>query len=398
DPNLRAALTYVNRIDRLLSQRDFEEQRLKIKRENRSLERRQEKKEGIVLPGNDEDKDGLDPKRADVAYEEGVWFYKDKRYKEARLKLEEVLRIGDDNQRAKAKKYLDMIEQGIENERVRLEKEKTESHRRYLEARRAEDQVSWGHRDHYGDKGEGDEEESAIRQQLKLRDIERENASEREKMLRDQNVLNQQARNAEVKERIKYIKMARTESMATGCKLPGEPPAIDGAYGKPTSTDLQLEADSQDKLGRQRNISGRTLSSSDRAEARRLMAKSSMKGSHVSKPAEPEAEVPSAAPIDLKRAQQEENRRLKVAAEKEKKTLEEQRLSIQRDFETGVEQLYVEGQDLYKQNSFADANERFQQIQSLIPGYKKTEYYLQKIGDKLAHQRVSLPSSSKVGK
>jgi hypothetical protein len=74
---------------------------------------------------------------------------------------------------------------------------------------------------------------------------------------------------------------------------------------------------------------------------------------------------------------------LKQAAEEEKKTLEQQRVEIRREFEAGVAKLYNEAVDLYKKRLYPQALENFNQVNELIKGYKKTEYYVQQIDKRL---------------
>ena len=89
-------------------------------------------------------------------------------------------------------------------------------------------------------------------------------------------------------------------------------------------------------------------------------------------------------------AEDQERRQLKQAAEDEKKALEQQRIAIRRDFEAGVSKLYNEAIDLYKKHEYPQALEDFNQVNELIKGYKKTEYYIEQI-DKGLTKGLSLP-------
>ncbi len=175
DPTYKAAMTYITRIDRILAKRDFEVD--------------QEKAEGAdataVAP---------DPRRALLVSEEGARLYKTRRYREARIKFEELSQIGDDGDKRSAAKYLDLIDQALEREKKKAEDEKRAQKERFLQERRNQAKLQLQRDQHIQDaerrKIQGlaaAQKKVDIRRQQELRAIERENYSQRRNMIEKEN-------------------------------------------------------------------------------------------------------------------------------------------------------------------------------------------------------------------
>ncbi len=123
DANLKAALTYVTRINRLLDQRDFENQRVHNKDIRRGMEKKREAKEGLTAELSADQRLSQE-ERSRKLLEDGRALYGEKRYREARIKFEELAQIGNADQEKKATRYLKLTEDGIAFERQKVEKEK----------------------------------------------------------------------------------------------------------------------------------------------------------------------------------------------------------------------------------------------------------------------------------
>ena len=70
---------------------------------------------------------------------------------------------------------------------------------------------------------------------------------------------------------------------------------------------------------------------------------------------------------------------VQTAVDEEKRRLAEQHAAIQRDFNAGVERVYGEALELYKNKMYDEARADLIQVNDLIKGYKKTEQYLKMI-------------------
>ena len=156
DPGLKAAYSYVKRIDRVLEKRDYEIQKDSIRDENRGLELGQESKNNAppeqsaastavpaAEPGTSQRTQEVQDDRTRKVYEEGIRLYRSKRYREARVKFEEAAQYGDPGHRDKAKRYLGLIDNALENQRLKAEQDRVKEEQRYLEAKRAENRMSW---------------------------------------------------------------------------------------------------------------------------------------------------------------------------------------------------------------------------------------------------------------
>jgi TolA-binding protein len=308
DPNLKAAYSYVQRIDRILEKKDYEVQKINIKNEKYlGLERDQEVQgpsaaqpiESLAVPaavGMSQKTLKVQEDRSRKVYEEGVSLYRSKRYREARVKFEESAQYGDLGRRDKAKRYLGLIETALVNQRVKAEQDRVKEEQRYLETKRAENRLSW----------ERDKEVRAERMRLD------------EQLARQQSLLATQSR-IEAKAGVEEQKGEQSEAIKD-----------------------------EDELMK----TSEKVSAYDQEAAKAMTA-------------------------------DQERLTLKQAAEEEKKTLEQQRVEIRREFEAGVAKLYNEAVDLYKKRLYPQALENFNQVNELIKGYKKTEYYVQQIDKRL---------------
>jgi TolA-binding protein len=71
--------------------------------------------------------------------------------------------------------------------------------------------------------------------------------------------------------------------------------------------------------------------------------------------------------------------------------LEAQRESVRKQLEDGVEAMYQDAMNLFKQGKYTAAEGRFKDVQDIIPGYKRAEQYLDE-----AHQRSMTENSQAV--
>jgi tetratricopeptide (TPR) repeat protein len=337
DPSLKAAFSYVQRVDRILEKKDYEDQKINIENENRGLERDQEAQgpsaaqpeESAAVPaalGMSQKTLKVQEDRSRKVYEEGVSLYRSKRYREAHVKFEEAAQYGDPGRREKARRYLGLVETALVNQRVKAEQDRVKEEQRYLEAKRAETRLSW----------ERDKEIRAERLRMD------------EQLARQQRLLTAQSR-IEAKAEVEGQKGERIGAIKNEDELMN---ASISQNNKERTKFIQSAPDQIVKSDEQAPVNGR--------EAAKVVS--------------PEQERLS----------------LKQTAEEEKKALEQQRLAIQRDFEAGVAKLYNEALDLYKKRQYPQALENFNQVNELIKGYKKTEYYIQQI-DKGLTGGLSLP-------
>ncbi|MBF0386538.1 MAG: hypothetical protein HQL20_01620 [Candidatus Omnitrophica bacterium] len=512
DPTYKPAYTFALRIDRILERRDFEEQKNQVKKAARE---REDKKDGrapasfpdVVLP---------DPARAKQVNDEGIALYKAKQYKEARIKFEELVKVGDERQRVKAQRYLSLIEDGLEKARNEAEQARIKEEARYLEAKRLEIRMAWAKDKSLQAQQLTDSAETsqrgqavAVERQMLLRSIEQENDAQRKRMLADRLRQKDAAERKAFAEWGKVRKLAVHNDVRMDDKtptIPGKPvevqyPAAPGKKNKPVAavkvelkadkavkevkvtpppannfakkpepassaempvnavvldikpaaTDVKMETRSRERLAVGSNI-GRPLvvtatdSREDRkfkgliarekviesreTERKRLIMErehqarelENMRQEERKRRAEKEQirreqrelkeavkplSLPPKAPVVKLEEKQEENIPLpvaipaslpikalvevaapvdvyQVAANEEKRRLEEQRAAIQHDFEVGVESMYNEALALYKKRAYVEAQADFEQVNELVKDYKKTGQYLGLIGKELA--------------
>ncbi|MBF0593813.1 MAG: hypothetical protein HQL22_02465 [Candidatus Omnitrophica bacterium] len=187
DPSFKAAYTFAQRVDRLFEQKDYEDQKARNKKEGRGFESKQEGTEAALI---DKTPATPDPVRAKQVEDEGLNLYKTKRFKEARIKFEELAKVGDARQHDKAVRYFGLIETALEKEQQATEAERRKEEERYLEAKRAEIRLSW-EKDKNAQAQQISEaaslsqhsQEITVERQILLRSIEQENNAERKRML-----------------------------------------------------------------------------------------------------------------------------------------------------------------------------------------------------------------------
>ncbi|MEI6438227.1 MAG: tetratricopeptide repeat protein [Candidatus Omnitrophota bacterium] len=469
DPTFKAAYTFSLRVDRILEHRDFEEQQGRAKKEKRHFD---DKQEGLAPSPVDDAALAPDPARAKQVYADGIELYKQKKFKEARIKFEELSKVGDTLQRAKAVRYLNLIETALDKARQDAEKERAQEEARYLEGKRLETRMAL-ERDkglpvkELVDDAENSQhaQDAAVERQVLLRSIEQENDAERKKMLSERLRQKDIAEQKAAAEWGQVRKFAVHQDVKMGDKaptIPGKPPEIqtpavpvkkvppaaskpkkDGVSVQPEKqvtvpAEVKTETESRKKLAKgsmkQRPLVVTATDSREDAQFQRLIARQKvieaketerkrliMEREHqahelekmrveekqrrareaqlrrdkkelkdasspvpmpVKKPAVTvvaplpavTAPLPAAVPLDVYHA----------AANEEKRRLEEQRAAIARDFEDGVERLYVEALDLYKKHAYEEAKEDLTQVNELIKGYKKSEQYLISIDKELS--------------
>ncbi|MBF0123130.1 MAG: hypothetical protein HQL21_06975 [Candidatus Omnitrophica bacterium] len=502
DPGLRSATTYVERIERIISKRDYEEQKKTIKKESRVLERLQEKKEGLIA--NEIAGDAIqDFSRAKTVYDEGMAFYKIKRYREARIKFEEARKVGDADQRKKADRYMKLVETALEDERLKAEKAKIEGEKRYLEIKRTEDLVSSqvdSKKSYVGGISKSFDEEAddaAVQRQLEIRLIEQQNALERSKIHKEGDLVSLKALHEEKAEGIKFTKISQQENMKPLDKQDAQKEAVmppvqekvvapnkvavakggkavkesrvsktknwkdavrdarqaqedvkraasvseEGTAGKTVINNSLRSGESSSALDvrevrRFQRMAAEQKAREDRVERqlaalarqRKIMqqeqgnasaddvardkeavsidvpkkeqAASLAEVSKKEKVSTSETVIPRtsvASGNDQKAAQQEKARLLRVAADEEKRLLNQQRAAIRKDFEAGVNRLYNEAVGLFNKKLYEEAQELFLEVQELIPEYKKTNDFLRQISRKIYGQKESFTVPSPEG-
>ncbi|MBF0486074.1 MAG: hypothetical protein HQL16_06140 [Candidatus Omnitrophica bacterium] len=486
DPSLIAAATYVRRIDRVLADKDFENQKARDKAETRNFEKKEETKEGVTAETDDAKKLNVED-RAKLLMTDGTSLYKAKRYREARIKFEELSQIGDEKQANYAKRYLKLIEKEIENERVKAAKEKEDEEARYLRERRERDHMGLDQSIKAGGKPialpaarpEQDARELEIKRQQELRMIEKENMQEREKMIVADKVQEKSAAKETKIERKKYQALGqKTHAVIEERELPSasaskpeaapkaveprkeelkkEEPKKEEAEKEEKPDPLKIQADREKarqqalqkkrmdkerarllaeekrrrqaidqekaRILREKAKIEKTTAEQDRARktnqekaivnyrARKELLSSEKNVSAqavmpvpsvpvvspkpvVAAPVAPSSIVPPAVtpvpPPELPKpvaAQVKDVTKvsdkaavLKASVEEEKHLLAQQREAIRHDFEVGVERLYSDAVALFKKRQYEEAGQDFQQVNDLIPGYKKTGDYLRQI-------------------
>jgi len=56
--------------------------------------------------------------------------------------------------------------------------------------------------------------------------------------------------------------------------------------------------------------------------------------------------------------------------------IEAQRQAVRKQLEDGVEEMYQDALSLYQQGDYKSAADRFKDVQDILPGYKRTEQYM----------------------
>jgi TolA-binding protein len=319
DPSFKAPMSYVTRIDRILEQRDFETH------------------QGQKPPVRASVDGAADPLRAAEVSAEGVDLYQAKRYREARIKFEELLQIGTPADQKKAAQYLKLVEQGLAKEKKVTDAEQREQEDRYWKERRADARLAW-ERDKKQEQRErkktqelmATQRELDIRQQQELRTIEDQNLKQRREVLEKKSkALSQALRDNDQK-----------------------PPELSAG---PVGEDPQ-----------------KALIRRNQEEVQAILKEPLVVAPPVI--VVPAAVIPS-TPSSVKN-EDPELLLLQQAAERERQQLEEQRSSIRKEFEEGVDRLYNEAIGLFKKKMYDEARQDFEQVDELIKDYKKTAQYL----------------------
>ncbi len=346
DPSCKkAAAAYIARIDRILARRDFESREAQKKIEDRV----------VALQGGAQTKNEIVIKRAVKVSNEGKSLYRIGRYREARIKFEELADIGSPAEKRTAQRYLELIMAALDKEKHMSEAQRRSAQERSFEQQHLKAQAGL-EQDKRSQARELDKTK-AITADQRLLDIRREQGL---KAIEDQNALQRGSAGrrsiADEKKKIALEKAvaqkkARDESSALTRKLE-EARARD-----------RKDREEQDMLRRNRAAVQSILKGSELADARGV----------VMTPAPAAVELPSAGipPEDPSTLL------LKQTAAREKRRLEEQRTAIRKEFEEGVERFYNEAVDLYKKKNYEEALEGFAQVDGLIKGYKKTDQYLE---------------------
>ena len=480
DASFKAPLSYLTRIDRILSNRDFEVHQEKQKAKERVIENKEKGSATAVAEGAKTAEALVDPQRAIQVSMDGVSLYQAKRYREARIKFEELLQIGTPAQQQSATRYLKLIEGALDKEKKTAENEKRAEQDRYLEERRAQAKLAWER-----DKKEQERErrktqelaavqrELDIRRQQELRAIEEQNLKQRREMLERKKIEMIKALHDDELEAEKFSGEARLEKTpldvngaqqgvvdqkdaAARVEQQRQPAAVDEAetdarekvQASPGRVDEsmlmdehrekvkadakigqqrrrleQLESKEQrerhisedkerrrveqaevekkkaaDKLAKDKEIAEKAVFAARQNEEMRQKTSQQREQEELIRRNQQEVQailkdVPVVAPVPMGPVPVQgpavipqspvgiDNEDpaallLKQAAEQEKQHLEDQRASIRKDFEDGVERFYNEAIGLFKKKMYDEAYQDFEQVDQLIKGYKKTAQYL----------------------
>ncbi len=430
DPANKTSLSYIKRIDRILSRHDYEARQMRDKAKARDLERKQEALPGAPVAAA---QPSMDIKRAVEVAEEGEALYKAKRYREARIKYEELLQVGTEKDKRKASKSLDLIDRALEKEQQAAEADRQAQEEKLLEERRTQAKLMSA-KDHRAQEREmhktqelvAVQRELDIRRQQELREIERKNARQRQEMLenKDQGMSRAAAQDRQEKEKFTPQDGPSKEAAGKGVKAQEGKARQQQAEAiramdatKLDVTDVSSESISKEKI---RTSSGKAARRIVRADAvdkkeferRAQVAKQLLEIEQADEKKRRSSLDPAvgkgmdqaelihrnqqavkqilksvaydgvAVDGELQSAVSAEDPTttiLKQAATEEKRRLEEQRTAIRKEFEAGTEQLYLEGVGFFKKKLYQDARQDFEQVNGLIQGYKDTDKYLKKI-------------------
>jgi hypothetical protein len=149
-----------------------------------------------------------------------VALYKTKRYREARIKFEELYKIGNNADQRSAERYFDLIEKALDKEKQRKEAEQRAQEERFLQERRAQAKMDWERgkiaqqRQHQlTQKLSGTERDKEIEREQQIRTTEEENAHQRRMMLEKSADLDAQAEKKDRQSRDKYIHEVRAKKL-----------------------------------------------------------------------------------------------------------------------------------------------------------------------------------------
>jgi TolA-binding protein len=437
DSSFKPGYTFAQKVDRIIERRDFEDQQTRIRNENRLFE----KKAGVNASG-DKVPALPDPARARQVLAEGLDFYRAKHFKEARIKFEELAKVGDARQAAKSRHYLDLIDAALDKERQNALAEKKKEEERYLESKRAEIRLAWEKDRSLNSRQEAEKPLPGERSIIESRRKETVGAVDAARITEQKKMLAEKRRQDDLAAR-----QARVVERRNTAVVPGQPdavvlPNLPRETPAPVPTDVKSEMKSRAKIAstrpvvrdlpllisatdeRERSQFGRVIEDQRRAEARdaalrkqkidavnrakelekmRLEEKNRreeaallrrhMQEVKASALKTPRVKVEHPAPVKIKvQEMPAEPVKLAVssvpdpvqaAAREERRKLEEQRALIARDFEAGVGRLYTEAIGLYNKKIYDEARNDFNQVNGLIPGYKKTARYLALVEKKI---------------
>ncbi len=91
---------------------------------------------------------------------------------------------------------------------------------------------------------------------------------------------------------------------------------------------------------------------------------------------------------ELTREENERREKLLGLEEQRQAQLEARREAVRKQLEDGVEAMYQDALGLYKEGDYAAASKRFKDVEDIIPGYKRSQHYLDD-----ARQKASAPLS-----
>ncbi|MFH0753505.1 MAG: hypothetical protein V2A70_02950 [Candidatus Omnitrophota bacterium] len=428
DPTYKASMTFVKRIDRLLVKKDFE------------VNLQQQK-----LRANDLDaKPGMtDVLRASQVSHEGTALYKEKRFREARIKFEELYNVGNTADQRHAQRYLLLIDRAIEKEKQRQAADQRVQEERFLKERRAQAKMDW-------ERGKleqerqlrltqqlsGTERDKEIQREQQIRLTEEENAANRRLMIEKKVAGSEREKKEQRAERDKYIRQARENRLpvdvkaAQNAEVRKQDKASQLAQAKPDLTDAEIESSTKSRLAlegkttkerrrldqlessaqRERRLkeeNSRRIAEKEEKRKRQAAAKWAREkkadDSKVLSRRIQEAKEKFSKDMDtdafIQRNQQAVESILKeqdeidrlspapvlsvvkepVETREQKHRLDAQRAAIRKDFEVGVERIYAGAIQLFKKKLYADAKADFVQVDRLVKGYKRTAKYLRDI-------------------
>ncbi|NTV28555.1 MAG: hypothetical protein HGA80_00545, partial [Candidatus Omnitrophica bacterium] len=455
DPKLQAAVTYITRINRIQEKQDFESQKERNKMQARILERKEESpKEAAAVDASASVSAAAD--RTKHLLDSGLELYRTRRYREARIKFEELQQIGDARQCKQAKHYLASIETILQKEKAEAEKERQAEHERYLRERRAQD-IGTGQKPKTPvatgvtpslTRAERDQE---IQRQQELRAIEQQNAIERKQALSGSMAQEGQtamSTNVEQSQKVqsvvtdvqpvlngeKSITCTKFEENAVTvpvkgtkiCKISfksqGEKTHASAAPCRPRALRTVKDNDALEMNAYKARIQKEKVRlekqeavqrKADEKKREHLMQDTNVldkvrveegrkKKAQIAAIESPSGSKPTAVAVPLQSgaavkplsASDTQEASLRLSIENGKRALQQQREAIRRDFEDGVERLYTDAVDLFKKRLYEEARQEFLQVADMIQGYKKTDYYLGQISRVLKVDSQNLASQA----
>ncbi len=437
DPTYQASMSFVNRIDRILAKKDFEVGTQQAKMRSRDLAR---KEKGSSEPLSSSYEKTADPVRAAKVSQEGTALYKARRYREARIKFEELFKVGNDADERYAQRYFVLIEQALNKEKLKQQQEQHAQEERFIQERRSQVKMEWERgkleqkrRQRVIQQLSGSEQDREIQREQQIRTTEEENARQRRGNLEKKAAGDAQVDQKDRRERDKYIHEARQQQLPVDVKAAENREARSQAMADNASavklvvTDTQAESAAKakenlvatsrkerrrlDQLESNEQRSRRLKEEQDRrrmdkeeqikrraaekwAEQKKAENETGMLARRIEKEKE-KFKKDTDTDVFIRRNQEAVEAILKedpqvlqpvavpvapsAAVVEQKRLLDGQRAAIRKDFEDGVERLYAGAVEFYKKKLYDDAKADFIQVDGLIKGYKKTAQYLKDI-------------------